>query len=716
MKQPLSDGRKSVHFAQTPAKIEPIQILMPLLSCPPKPVYILLLALLWQPWLGWAEAASPVTLIPPGAEWRYWDQGGTPPNSSPFFSSWNSRSYDDSGWNSGRAQFGYGEGDEATVVSFGPDPDTKYITTYFRRAFLVTNISEFNQLTLSVLRDDGVIVYLNGTEIYRDNMPAGSVNANTLARTNVAGIAERTFFSATMSSAMLINGTNVLAVELHQAAPDSIDLSFDLELDAGNVVTLTRGPYLQSGTTTNLIVRWRTSRLTISRVRYGLTVDNLDRTTEELTPKTEHELRLDSLEADTRYYYAVDSSDNNLATGPDYHFVTAPLGPKPTRIWILGDPGTANENQRAVRDAYYNYTGSRYTDLWLLLGDNAYYSGTDDQYQQAIFDMYPEVLRQSVVWSTIGNHDTYSDFTMTDFPYLHIFSLPTRGEAGGVASGTKRYYSFDYANIHFVCLDSMSSDRSSGSPMLRWLEQDLAANTNDWLIAFWHHPPYSKGTHDSDWEIELVQMRQNALPILERYGVDLVLCGHSHVYERSYLLNGHYGTTDTFQMNMRLNAGDGRIDGDGPYTKSATGPLPNQGAVYVVAGSSGQLGGGSLDHPAMFIYMNAMGSMVLDVNRNRLDAKFLGLDGVLDSFTILKGADPNGFRISSFGIHEYIATVTWNSVPGRYYIVQYTPNITAPDWADVSGPILATENGSSFSDFVPGDAVTGFFRVFLMPE
>src|SRR5207245_1757101 len=157
---------------------------------------------------------------------------------------------------------------------------------------------------------------------------------------------------------------------------------FDLELDAANVITLTRGPYLQRGTTTNIIVRWRTDRLTISRVRYGLDSDNLDRVAEQLTPKPEHELLLDGLQADTRYFYAVDSSDNTLASGPEYHFVTAPLGAKPTRIWVLGDPGTANGNQLAVRDGYYGFDPSRDTDLWLMLGDNAYYSGTDAQYQQ----------------------------------------------------------------------------------------------------------------------------------------------------------------------------------------------------------------------------------------------------------------------------------------------------------------------------------------------
>src|SRR3954469_17286725 len=160
MNQPASDARKSVHFPQTAATIRSIRILMSLLSCPMKRAHILLLILLLHPCASWAETKAAVTLIPAGAEWRYWDRGGTPPTSSPIFSPWNSRVYNDTGWSSGPAQFCYGEGDEATVVNFGPDPDTKYITTYFRRPFLVTNTADFNQLTLGVLRDDGVIVYL----------------------------------------------------------------------------------------------------------------------------------------------------------------------------------------------------------------------------------------------------------------------------------------------------------------------------------------------------------------------------------------------------------------------------------------------------------------------------------------------------------------------------------------------------------------------------
>ena len=85
-----------------------------------------------------------------------------------------------------------------------------------------------------------------------------------------------------------------------------------------------------------------------------------------------------------------------------------------------------------------------------------------------------------------------------------------------------------------------------------------------------------------------------------------------------------------------------------------------------------------------------------------------------DHFTIVKGDNPAGLRISSINIHEYIATLTWNSVPGRYYIVQFIQDATAPDWQDVSGPILATESSTGWSDFVPGDTAAGFFRVFQM--
>jgi hypothetical protein len=175
--------------------------------------------------------------------------------------------------------------------------------------------------------------------------------------------------------------------------------------------------------------------------------------------------------------------------------------------------------------------------------------------------------------------------------------------------------------------------------MLTWLRDDLAATSKPWIIAFWHHPPYSKGSHNSDTEIELIEMRENALPILEAAGVDLVLTGHSHSYERSFLIDGHYGPSSTLTSDMILDGGDGLPEGTGAYQKPTPVKGPHEGAVYAVAGSSGQTSGGALNHPAMFISLNTLGSMVLDIDDDRLDAVFLDSAGVVrDSFTVVKGA------------------------------------------------------------------------------
>ena len=226
-----------------------------------------------------------------------------------------------------------------------------------------------------------------------------------------------------------------------------------------------------------------------------------------------------------------------------------------------------------------------------MLGDNAYNDGTDAQYQAAVFNTYPELLRQLPLWSTLGNHDGYSADSGTQTgPYYEIFDLPRNAEAGGVASYTEAYYSFDYGNIHFVVLDSYDSDRSANGNMLQWLESDLAFNDKPWLIAIWHHPPYTKGSHNSDTEGRLIDMRQNALPILEAWGVDLVMTGHSHTYERSYLLDGHYGLSGTLDVGTHLlDVGDGSESGDGMYEKPDAIAAEHEGAVYAVAGSSGKL-------------------------------------------------------------------------------------------------------------------------------
>ena len=180
--------------------------------------------------------------------------------------------------------------------------------------------------------------------------------------------------------------------------------------------------------------------------------------------------------------------------------------------------------------------------------------------------------------------------------------------------------------------------------MLTWAVADLAAAaaspTTDWLVVAFHHPPYSKGSHDSDIEANNIDMRQYAAPVLEAAGVDVVVSGHSHSYERSMLINGHYGASTTFRSCANVVQSGG---GNGPsqndtYIKPA-GFVANAGTVYVVAGSSGWLDPLSPKgpHPAMRTSLSELGSLVLDVSGSALTASFLTDAGVVaDSFTIEK--------------------------------------------------------------------------------
>ena len=422
-----------------------------------------------------AARAADTTLVPTGAVWKYLDNG------SDQGTAWRASGFNDSTWSSGPAQLGYGDGDEATTLSFGPDANNKFITSYFRRAFNVTDASVFNGLTLRLLRDDGAVVYLNGVEVWRTNMPTGSVEFLTPASVAIGGVDETTFVQTTISPSLLVSGTNVLAIELHQSGGTSSDISFDLQLiGSDSSASVTRGPYLQIGTPSSTVVRWRTNVATDSRVSVGITQGSLTSNFDNTTLTTEHEMIVSGLSSATKYFYSVGSTSQALAgNDANHYFVTSPVAgtSSPTRIWVIGDSGTANANAQAVRNAYLTFTGTTHTNLWLMLGDNAYESGLDSEYQAAVFDMYPTILQQSVLWPTLGNHDTaQSSNPPASLPYFAMFTLPTNAEAGGMASGTEKYYSFDYANIHFICLDSMSSDRSTNGPMATWLRADLASS------------------------------------------------------------------------------------------------------------------------------------------------------------------------------------------------------------------------------------------------
>jgi hypothetical protein len=467
--------------------------------------------------------------------------------------------------------------------------------------------------------------------------------------------------------------------------------------------------FLQQVTATSAIVKWRGGGDQVCWTdgrRYRKAQSCKDAVIENHANGTSHKYaKLEGLEPEQRYYYNVNGIGSR-----EQRFKTAPVtGTLPkdgnTRLWVIGDSGTATaivpkafggtgepvytDEADRVRDGYLNFVrthGKEEADLFLLLGDNAYNEGSDIQWQGAFFEMYPDIMNKTAVWPTIGNHEmgaafldykggitaggvsvsadpqTYADLDDTTvdngLPYLDIFTLPANGETGGVPSKTEQYYSFDYANVHVISLDSQVTARD---PVLRetmkqWLIMDLSANMQDWTIVIFHHPLYTKGSHDSDEEpssrfgidLPIIDIRREFTPVFEDHGVDLVYGGHSHSYERSWYLNGHRGDASTFDASLHTELNDEGEPASG-QGKETYGQIARSGSddkvVYTVAGSSGHVntGSGKLDHPAHFEFPDGkhglalMGSVVIDASEDELTATFVDEYGLArDHVTITR--------------------------------------------------------------------------------
>jgi hypothetical protein len=459
--------------------------------------------------------------------------------------------------------------------------------------------------------------------------------------------------------------------------------------------SFSRTPYLQFSTTNSIYVVWRTAGPIKPVVKFGKAMNRLNSELSYVSDKTttgivvraslgdrkeampskwqqfrteenlklrklhsapigtfQYEARLWGLTPATKYYYAV--YDGNRRMTPEdesYSFTTPPMigTRQPVRFWSLGDGGTGRQEQMDVFRAMMDFTAreKRPLDFWLHLGDMAYGTGRDMEFQSRFFESYESALRGSVCWPTMGNHEGATSKGATGVgPYYDAYVVPRYGEAGGLSSGTEAYYSFNWANIHFVCLDSHDVDRKPGGAMAKWLKADLEKAKADWIVGFWHHPPYTKGSHDADKEKDLQEMRRHILPICEAGGMDLVLTGHSHIYERSMLIDGSYNETNQAADNFVFDDGDGDPNGDGPYRKSE-GIHPHQGTVQVVAGHAGQSLGRKGTVPLMKRTIVEFGSVIVDVDGDTLTGKMINRSGkVRDVFSLVKRGKVEPVRIA----------------------------------------------------------------------
>lgn len=667
---------------------------------------------------------------------------------------WNTEQFNDVKWgeiNTPEMQAGAEveseeEEEHLFLPSYGASKNNKIITSYFRRAINITNVNDYQSFQLSLRRDAGIIVYVNGKEVYRNNMADGLVTPTTLASTD--GIQERmSTLSTTIPKSVFHSGKNIIAVEIHKHSLKNPFNNFNLELvgihtKAANktaaAATLTRGPYLQIGTPTSMVIHWKTTETVDARVKYGTSIGQLTQSTTNATTGTDHIVYLTGLTPNTKYYYSIGTSTDVIQGDAQNTFTTSPPtgSTQKINIWALGDYGNGSANQLKVRDAYANYMGDKHTDVWLTMGDNAYLAGLDQEFQTSVFDVYDgDKFKNTVYWPCPGNHDYNNNPIQQTIhslnPYFTIFTLPSNAEAGGVASGTEDYYSYNYGNVHFLALDAyglvgnkLMADTTG--TQAQWIKADLLANKQPWVIAYWHHPPYSKGSHDADLEGDLGDIRTQFLPFLEKYSVDLVLNGHSHSYERSFLLKGmHVNSEDFDPKKHTISKSTGFYDGSvnsAPYIKDSK--KLGGGIVYCVGGAGGQVGGQSAGYPhkAMVYSNEAVGSSAsIQIEDNRMDFYMVAADStVKDHFVMFKDVNKHFYRHTQPGVPITISA-SWKGDGYRWSTGETTRSITVAP-TNVTDYYVTDDKGvlvdTNTVDFATGleESIVEAFNVEVYPN
>lgn len=390
------------------------------------------------------------------------------------------------------------------------------------------------------------------------------------------------------------------------------------------------GPYVQNTSQNKAVVIWYTKNSESGFLRYGQQPGEWSNTV-ATPPGTVHRVEVSNLNRNTKYYYEIGAGNQVYATGAPYFFRTHPrVGARvPFRFFAFGDFGDGSDEQWATaaqliqQDANHQFA--------LLLGDIIYNSGGRENYLKDYFPVYQDLIRHSVWWPTLGNHDIKSN---QGAAYFEFFETPANNPAK-----VENYYSFDYANAHIISLDrELLFTGNDLQQQLDWVRKDLAAAKSrgqTWLIAIWHRAPYSAGSHNDDEET-----REALVPIMDEFGVDLVLCGHSHVAERSFLLNNHQIISQSFDA----------------YSKKGFTP----GTIYVVSGAGGKIE--NVDpHPLMAFQLgNVTGFASIYINGDTLIGQWIDAQGeIKDRFTIIKTRDA-----APTGIEAADETVT----PGRFAV------------------------------------------------
>jgi acid phosphatase type 7 len=281
-----------------------------------------------------------------------------------------------------------------------------------------------------------------------------------------------------------------------------------------------RGPYVQGVTASSAVICWVSQHPGSGVVEYGKTPELGCKETDPRV-RRRHVVALAALDPGSTYHYRVEGVGGSSSGC----FRTAPVGDDSRFSFaVVGDSGSGGKGQLAVAALLERLR----PDLVLHTGDVVYPAGQERHYDRRFFAPYRNLIKTVPLFPVLGNHDVRKG---NGAAFLENFHPPL-----GSSGSTKRYYSFDWGNTHFVALDSELYHRDRGSnpkEQRDFLEQDLATTRKRWKVAFLHRSPYGSSRHGGDEKV-----REDLEPLFVKHGADLVFSGHDHVYERTVPVTG----------------------------------------------------------------------------------------------------------------------------------------------------------------------------------
>lgn len=301
-----------------------------------------------------------------------------------------------------------------------------------------------------------------------------------------------------------------------------------------------RYPYLQQPTETSVLVALKTSAASTATLDWGISPTNLSNTLSSATQAQKHDFTISGLQPNTQYYYQV-SSSSGFTSAVEHFWTAKPKGTPDVSFLHYGDCGYNNSTQNGISALMEQEE----VDFAVVAGDVD--QGTGDNYDNVFFGVYKNMLAHDCHYTAIGNHDIIAN---NGADFFDAFYQPTNNP-----QGSEHYYTFTWGNAKFICLDS-NMDYDPGSDQHDFMLEELRCNDHQWLFVFFHHPPWTNGW-DPSYYVPFQQyyeydgeddMRTDLVPYFEQYGVDFVLNGHSHCYQRGsmngveYVISGGAGS------------------------------------------------------------------------------------------------------------------------------------------------------------------------------